>query len=99
MATARPAPDRSLGDVPVAERLDALLLRRLVARVGHAPLRYALGRFTADPPAAPPVATIRFRDRRALLGLLLDPEVNFGDAYAEGRIEIEGDLVQALEAA
>ncbi len=99
MATARPAPDRSLTDVPVAERLDGMLLRRLVARVGPAPLRYALGRFTADPPAGPPVATLRFRDRRALLGLLVDPEVHFGDAYADGRIEIEGDLVKALEAA
>jgi len=99
MATARPAPDPSLADVPVAERLDGLLLRRLAARMGPAPLRYALGRFTADPPAGPPVATIRFRDRRALLGLLLDPEVHFGDAYADGRIEIEGDLVTALEAA
>ena len=50
-------------------------------------------------PRGPPVATLRFRDRRALLGLLLDPEVHFGDAYAEGRIEIEGDLVAAIEAA
>jgi cyclopropane-fatty-acyl-phospholipid synthase len=99
MATARPVPDRSLADVPVVERLDPLLLRGLATRMGAAPLRYALGRFTVDPPAGSPVATLRFRDRRALLGLLLDPEVHFGDAYADGRIEIEGDLVTALQAA
>jgi cyclopropane-fatty-acyl-phospholipid synthase len=98
MATARPAPDPSLTDVPVGEKLDGLLLRRLALRMGSAPLRYALGRSTLAP-ADPPVATLRFRDRRALLGLLVDPEVHFGDAYAEGRIEIEGDLVAALEAA
>jgi cyclopropane-fatty-acyl-phospholipid synthase len=33
------------------------------------------------------------------LSLLLDPEVRFGDAYASGRIEIEGDLLAALLAA
>jgi len=98
-ATARPVPDPSLTGFPVGERLDSLLLRRLAMRMGFAPLRYALGRSTLAPPAGPPVATLRFRDRRALLGLLLDPEVHFGDAYAEGRIEIEGDLVAALEAA
>ncbi|HSD29131.1 MAG TPA: cyclopropane-fatty-acyl-phospholipid synthase family protein [Vicinamibacteria bacterium] len=98
MATARPAPDRSLTDVPVREKLDLLLLRRLDARMGSAPLRYALGRSTLATVESP-VATLRFRDRRALLGLLVDPEIHFGDAYAEGRIEIEGDLVTALEAA
>jgi cyclopropane-fatty-acyl-phospholipid synthase len=87
----------SVAGTPAGERLDSLLLRRLAARIGPAALRYALGRSTVAPPAA--VATLRFRDRRAVLGLLLDPEVHFGDAYADGRIEIEGDLVAALEAA
>jgi cyclopropane-fatty-acyl-phospholipid synthase len=45
------------------------------------------------------VATLRFRDRRAALGLVRSPELHFGDAYAEGRIEVEGDLVAALETA
>jgi cyclopropane-fatty-acyl-phospholipid synthase len=30
---------------------------------------------------------------------VLNPEIHFGDAYADGRIEVEGDLVAALEAA
>jgi len=89
----------SLAGTPALERLGGLLLRRLAARMGFAPLRYALARSTFATPAGPPVATLRFRDRRALLGLLLDPEVHFGDAYADGRIEIEGDLVAAVEAA
>jgi cyclopropane-fatty-acyl-phospholipid synthase len=97
-ATARSVPGPSLAGSPAGERLDGPLLRRLAARVGPAPLRYALGRSTLAP-SAEPVATLRFRDRRALLGLLVDPDVHFGDAYAEGRIEIEGDLVAALEAA
>jgi cyclopropane-fatty-acyl-phospholipid synthase len=43
------------------------------------------------------VATLRFRDRRAVLGLIRSPELHFGNAFAEGRIEVEGDLVAALE--
>ena len=96
-ATTHPVHGPSLAGTPAGERLDGLLLRRLAARIGPAGLRYALGHSTVADPA--PVATLRFRDRRALAGLLLDPEVHFGDAYAEGRIEIEGDLVAALEAA
>jgi cyclopropane-fatty-acyl-phospholipid synthase len=97
MATTHPAHGPSLAGTPAGERLDGLLLRRLAARVGPAALRYTLKHSTfAD---TEPVATLRFHDRRAIAGLLLDPEVHFGDAYAEGRIEIEGDLVAALEAA
>jgi cyclopropane-fatty-acyl-phospholipid synthase len=96
MATVRPAPDRPLAEAPVAEKLDAWLVRRLAARVAPAPLRLAVGRFTVDPTGGPPVATLRFQDRWALLGLLLEPEFRFGEAYAEGRIEVEGDLVAAL---
>jgi cyclopropane-fatty-acyl-phospholipid synthase len=96
-ATTHPVHGPSLAGTPAGERLDGLLLRRLAARVGSAGLRYAIGHSTVAGPA--PVATLRFHDRRALAGLVLDPEVHFGDAYADGRIEIEGDLVAALEAA
>jgi cyclopropane-fatty-acyl-phospholipid synthase len=34
-----------------------------------------------------------------LLGLIRSPELHFGDAFAEGRIEVEGDLVAALQVA
>jgi cyclopropane-fatty-acyl-phospholipid synthase len=96
-ATTHPVHSPSLAGPPTEARLDGLLLRRLAARVGPAALRYTLGNASVSAPL--PVATLRFRDRRAILGLLVDPEVHFGDAYAEGRIEIEGDLVAALEAA
>jgi len=41
---------------------------------------------------------IRLKDRKALLSLWLNPDMNFGDLYSEGRIEIEGDLPGLLEA-
>jgi cyclopropane-fatty-acyl-phospholipid synthase len=43
------------------------------------------------------VATLRVRDRKTLVGMLLDPDLNVGDAYASGRLEVEGDLVAANE--
>lgn len=43
-------------------------------------------------------AAVKIRDRWTMAGLLLDPEVAFGDGYSEGRIEVDGDLVGLLEA-
>src|SRR3974390_3593148 len=43
------------------------------------------------------VGTVRIPDRSTLLSMVVDPEVAFGDAYSSGRIEMDGDLVRALE--
>jgi len=40
---------------------------------------------------------IRIQDRRTLISLLLNPQMEFGDAYSEGRLEIEGNLARVLE--
>ncbi len=45
-----------------------------------------------------PIAQVRFHDRRAFLRLIVNPDLAFGDLYAEGRIEVEGDLIPFLEA-
>jgi cyclopropane-fatty-acyl-phospholipid synthase len=50
------------------------------------------------PPGVSPLATVVVRDIRTLARMVVDPEVAFGEAYADGRIEVEGDLVEALEA-
>lgn len=76
---------------------DARLLRAVAARVGPAAVRFALGSASARASAEPEVATIRFRDRKTLLALALDPMARFGDAFAAGRVEVEGDLIAALE--
>ena len=44
-----------------------------------------------------PVAQIRFADRATLWSVAADPRVSFGDAYSEGRVQIEGDLLDLLE--
>src|SRR5262249_39933128 len=43
-----------------------------------------------------PVGDIIVHDRGTLRRLALNPNVAFGDGYAEGRIDVKGDLVEVL---
>lgn len=80
-------------------QVDRWLLSQVFKVIGPAPLRLALrGGAEVSPPEGSPNATVLFRDRRTLLKMILDPEIAFGDAYADGRIEVEGDLPGALRA-
>ena len=45
----------------------------------------------------PPSARIKVRDEPTLRRLILNPELQFGEAYSDGRIDIEGDLVDLLD--
>lgn len=79
-------------------RIDQWLLQKIYDSVGRPPFRLILENgIEVSPLGTTPVANICIRDRRTLLRLVLDPEVGFGDAYSEGRITVEGDLVTALE--
>jgi len=86
-------PDRNASSI-----IDQWLLQKIHRAAGHPRIRLTLGdRAEVSPPNAPPVATIRIQDRQTLLRLILDSEVGFGDAYSEGRITVDGNLVAALE--
>jgi len=76
--------------------IDRKLLDAVAARIGPAPVRLALGSASTPATDGPAIATVRFRDRTTLMALALDPVGRFGDAYAQGRVEVEGDLVGAL---
>jgi cyclopropane-fatty-acyl-phospholipid synthase len=78
--------------------IDHWLLRQVHNFSGRAPVQFALKGSDAVWPLdrESPVKVI-FADRRSLANLLLNPEVNFGDAYSDGRIEVQGDLVHLLE--
>lgn len=82
----------------VASALDRLALGALQAGLRSAPVRLTLWDGTACyRSSAPAVATVRILDGGTLCRLLASREMAFGDGYAEGRIEIEGDLVRGLE--
>jgi cyclopropane-fatty-acyl-phospholipid synthase len=76
----------------------SMLVKNILNRVGNPPVRVILWDGTViAPPGDPPEFSVRFRTQSALLHLFLDPEAYFGEGYASGLIEIEGDLVRFLE--
>lgn len=77
--------------------LDRWALARIQQSVNTAPITFALwDGFELPPLAGPPVATILFRNRVALLQWAVDPELNFGETYMAGSVEIHGDLLALL---
>jgi cyclopropane-fatty-acyl-phospholipid synthase len=75
------------------------LLRTFLRAMGDPAIRIALWNgdsvCTAD---AAPAGTVLINDRRTLLRLVYQPELEFGEAYTDGRIQVDGDLVGLLEA-
>ncbi len=91
------APAMGAGAPPTA--IERWALRRLLRLAGNPPVHFVL--WNSVPLAAsdaPPVAQLHVRDRRTLWQLLSNPELRFGDAYSRGDLEVEGDLVECLQA-
>ncbi|HLK34060.1 MAG TPA: cyclopropane-fatty-acyl-phospholipid synthase family protein [Terriglobales bacterium] len=75
------------------------LLNKLYAAAGSPPARIALqGGPEVGPEGRAAVATVIIRDRATLARIVLNPEVAFGEAYAEGSLQVEGDLLALLDA-
>jgi cyclopropane-fatty-acyl-phospholipid synthase len=78
---------------------DRWLLQQIFKAIGPAPLRLSFKNGEEmSPLGVSPVATVVIHDRKTLVRLIIDPEIAFGEAYADGRIEVEGDLAGAMEA-
>ena len=77
---------------------DRWLLRMFLRAMGNPAIRVTLwngeGVSTAD---APPVAAVHVADRRTLWRLMYQPELEFGKAYSDGRLQVDGALVDLLE--
>lgn len=80
--------------------IDRRLMRALLRAVGDPPLRFIMpDGGVIDPPAGACLGTLRFRDRATLYAFLRSPEIGFGEGYTDGRLEVEGDLVEVVAAA
>ena len=79
-------------------RLGQTLARAVIRGTGNLPMRVQVGNGPVVSGRGPIVATLRIRDVPALLKLLLYPDLNFGEGYLDGSIEVEGNLVRLLEA-
>jgi len=104
--TATPPRDSSTADErrleagsPDSLSTEGRMIRKLLRMFGDPPFEFVLwnGERIASPRGCP-IARIRVLDRGVLFGLLRDPNVRFGDLFSDGRIEIDGDLIQFLEA-
>ena len=84
---------------PIASTaLDRWALRRIQQSVASAPVRFLLwDGFDLAPMSGPPVATVVFKNRRALFSWVWDPALNFGEAYMFGAVDIRGDLMAMME--
>ena len=79
------------------ENLARWLMRRALRLVGDPPVRIRLWNgLTEAPPGVAPRFTVELRDPQALATLLVNPHLYFGDAYAQDRIRVDGDLVEFL---
>ncbi len=94
-----PVPTFSAEIAPAASTaLDHWALTRIQQTVASARLRLVLWDGYEVPMAlGAPLGTIVFKNRRALFSWLWDPDLNFGEAYMFGAVELRGDLVTMLE--
>jgi cyclopropane-fatty-acyl-phospholipid synthase len=78
---------------------EKLLLARMMESLGNPPLELELwdGQ-VIETQGNPPVARVLIRDRGALLKLIANPELGFGEMYTADRIGVQGNLVDCLEA-
>ena len=79
--------------------VDRWLAARVQRTIENGPVRLELwdGSSPYDAPG-PPAGDLVIRNRRALLGLVLHPDLYFGDAYMQGGVDIRGPLGEVLEA-
>jgi cyclopropane-fatty-acyl-phospholipid synthase len=82
---------------PSLSAVDRWLARKLFATT--APARIQVELWDGSQLTVPdPAGTLVLRDRGTLLGLLVRPELDFGERYVDGRLSIRGDLGTITEA-
>lgn len=93
-----PCGEPCVGNSSRAHAVDRYVAGKILTFLGNPDIRLRLWDGTelrAAGHASCPV--LWFRDRGALYRTLLYPELNFGDLYSQGRIEIEGDFLEFLQ--
>jgi cyclopropane-fatty-acyl-phospholipid synthase len=74
------------------------LLRRLLTEAGNPPVSIALwdGR-EVHPEGCKSLFRLFIADRGAMIKLLINPDLQFGELYTTGRLQVEGDLIHVME--
>jgi len=95
----RPAAGRPRTPAGKANPADRFLAKKLLDFLGCPSIRIVLwdgARVSSH--AVAPLATLYFRDRASLYLTILRPELYWGDLYSMGRVDVDGDLVELLDA-
>lgn len=75
------------------------LIAKLLRMAGSPPVRFELWNGDlVEPEGVSAEFTIRLHDHKALLTLVTNPNLAFGDLYSAGRLEVDGDLANLMEA-
>ena len=78
--------------------VEGRMLRALLHAFGDPPIQFALWNGDRVMSAAgDPVATMHIPDRRTLMRLCMDPDMEFGELYSAGKIQVDGDLGRMIE--
>ena len=78
--------------------LDRWALKRIGQSVRSARLRFVLwDGYELPSHVGPAVGTLTLKNRSVLWSWIRDPELNFGEAYMFGAVEIQGDLLAVVE--
>ena len=73
--------------------LETRLIRTLLHAFGNPPIAFSLWNGEKIAPlGSAPVATLRIADRRTLLRLCTDPDLQFGELYCSGKIDVDGSI-------
>ena len=93
-----PPPEKLASFVPSSTVFERRLCRLMLKGMGDLPISLILwdGEEIVSSDAQP-VARMRILDRSTLRRLVVDPEYQFGEAYSQGHLEVEGDLGRLLE--
>lgn len=97
---AAPAVDGNWGGSGAVWPVETWLINRLMTLLGEPAVNVIFwdAREHYRCPHAAPVARIHFTERAAFWRILSNPTLHFGEGYAAGLIQIEGNLVACLDA-
>jgi len=94
-----PTADRPQHPAGNASQVDRFFAQKLLDYLGCPSIRIVLWDGARIPShVTEPLATLYFRDRASLYLTILRPELYWGDLYSVGRVDVDGDLVELLDA-
>lgn len=88
----------AVGESGPAWGIERRVVGRLLRKLGEPPVAVRLWDGALLKGRGTPVATLLIGDRGALWRLVSNPFLNFGDDYSTGRVDVDGGLVNFLEA-